>query len=558
MELVRSTTEFSRQPVFRETVKKLASAENLVLYCGAGVTIDFTGLDWGALNSKLFEGLIAGLPREEEAKRLLGVLGPIGLSSILEEAYARAKNGDAAVGRKVRHDRMRDLLYRTDHWQTGRLADSICRLSVAFLRRGRSVTILTTNQDTFLEITFKKYIDEAIADGHALNLPPEPHITVLGEEPAQASEPASTNQLKVVYLHGRIPDHGEGEVQGFVPNGEVDFSTRHEIVRDEILRHLRDQEGAFVAVGTSLRDQPIIEALALDRDGTMDKSCLIPVPFGELSIDTAEAQERLLTFLQFRASHLGFTFVFPDFYSQYPQFFQEVVSELNHPGGLSHGGRLDLWEKTWREGKFASDPSHAHASTADLLAAVRAELNGAKSSYAAPAEERFRLEVWRRDPGKRRLVLHAQSSGEIRDPDVARFAEIAHYSGNCSVDSFIAGRPLLKRADDYERSRKDQRPWNPRWKHYLSVPIAIPYKNGVVSVGVLTLTTMSEDSTLTLVRDGFPHILLSICTKMRSYGAQFLGIDEDTAVTTPADSVSLETQAIDIVTSFGIGSSTDR
>lgn len=548
MELVRSRTEFSRQPLFRETIKKLAAAESLVFYCGAGVTIDFTGLDWGALNSKLFDGLIAGLPTTAEAERLLSILGPIELSSILEVAYTTAKNGDDAVGRKVRHDRMRDLLYQTDHWQTGRLAESICRLSVAFLRRGRTVTILTTNQDTFIEITYKKYLEEAIADGHSLDLPSEPYIRILGEDSVSNPEP---NQLNIVYLHGRIPGHGEGDVRGFVPNGEVDFSTRHEIVRDEVLHHVDGKTGAFIAVGTSLRDQPVIEALALDREGEMDKYCLTPVPFKELSIDTPEEENRLLGFLQYRASHLSFKFIFPDFFSQYPQFFQEIVSELNQ-SGISHGSRLDSWEAEWNQGKFATDPSYAYTATTDLLAAIRAELSSAASDYDAPAEERFRLEVWRRDPSRRKLLLHAQSSGEMRDPKVARYADIAHYSGNCSVDSFIAGRPLLKRADDYRRLRTDERPWNPRWKHYLSVPITIPYRNGVISVGVLTLTTMSESSILTSVRDGFPHILMSICSKMRSYGSQFLGIDS-TALTSPSSGSSLETQAIDIVTSFGIG-----
>lgn len=551
MDLVRTKTQFSRQPIFRETIKKIASAEALVLYCGAGVTIDFTGLDWGALNSKLFDGLIAGLPTNEEATRLLGVLGPIELSSVLEVAYTTAKNGDDAVGRKVRHDRMRDLLYRTDHWQTGRLAESICRLSVAFLRRGKSVTILTTNQDTFLETRYKKYIEEAIADGYALDVAPDPFVEILGE--VNDSELLS-EQLKIIYLHGRVPDHGEGEVRGFVPNGEVDFSTRHEIVRDEILAHLQGKNGAFVAVGTSLRDQPVIEALAIDRDGASDKYCLSRVPFDELSIDSDEDENRLLTFLQFRASHLGFKFVFPDFYSQYPQFFQEIVSEMNDPNGLSHGGRLDAWESKWSKSEFASDPSYAYKSTVDLLAAIRAELRQAASEYDTPVEERLRLEVWRRDPSLRKLVLHAQSSGELRDRGVARSADIAHHSGNCSVDSFIAGRPLLKRAHDYQRLRKDDRPWNPRWKHYLSVPIAIPYGSGMISVGVLTLTAMSEDSILTSVKDGFPHILMSICTKMRAYGAQFLGPESGDLLSTPGSS-SLETQAIDIVSSLGIGQS---
>ncbi|APT91645.1 hypothetical protein CPHO_00415 [Corynebacterium phocae] len=38
-------------------IQKVASRSHIVLYCGSGVTIDLTGMGWGALNAKLAEAI---------------------------------------------------------------------------------------------------------------------------------------------------------------------------------------------------------------------------------------------------------------------------------------------------------------------------------------------------------------------------------------------------------------------------------------------------------------------------------------------------------------------
>ncbi len=55
MSFSRSEPAFFHDNTTKRAVVKLASSDRLVVYCGAGVTIDRTGLNWSELLARLFD-----------------------------------------------------------------------------------------------------------------------------------------------------------------------------------------------------------------------------------------------------------------------------------------------------------------------------------------------------------------------------------------------------------------------------------------------------------------------------------------------------------------------
>ena len=501
----------------------------IVIYCGAGATIDFTGLNWEGLNSKLIASLGTGSPSLAEATKLLELLTPIELSSILEESYSnRYENRQEA--RSQLYNKMQSLLYQGASWERGKLAIAIVAFASKQLRRGIPVTILTTNQDTFIESVYQN-----LAGGEIPGISSHPKVIVMGDTDADVLSKPAKFQLKIVYLHGQVPRPGHGEPRGVIPNGEREFALRLNATAEAMRSVLESECSHFLAVGTSLRDAPMVKALTDVYHTEINRYILLKHDHAFFA-EMAEAERsRLIEFLKMRTEHLRLEALYVDFYCQFPQFFFDLSVVTNGSRAqatqpTAHSQRLNEWAVQWKAKKARVDAGEDYRLIREALDEISQVLPRKEGN--SHGDEALRLELWHREPITREIVLYAHTGGEIRDRGIAIRQPLEASSGNCSVESLIEGRPVLKTAGDFERARRDRRPWRPRWRTFFSVPILTATGNGVVFSGSVTLCSMAEKSVLEWAKELQPAALSKVRDIMTTYGErQFTVIDQTNPMT---------------------------
>src|SRR4051812_38714422 len=99
---------FLKRPETQEFIVDIATADPLVIYVGAGVTIDRTGQSWG----QLIEGMLdvtADGSDEGLRRRIVSSLGPMQAASIAEQLYLGCFGPDKKDVRNRMTDRIRTL-----------------------------------------------------------------------------------------------------------------------------------------------------------------------------------------------------------------------------------------------------------------------------------------------------------------------------------------------------------------------------------------------------------------------------------------------------------------
>ena len=544
----RSKIRFFNSPQVARALDRLAASDSIVIYCGAGVTIDYTGLDWGRLNAGLFTGAPRGFPTADEARRLLRYLSPLELSSVLEATYAGMTPGGAAEGRRTREARTQDLLYSNSKrpWESGRLARTVIRLAAAFIGTGRRATILTTNQDAFLETSYAEWLEqESLAGARGDTFAAELSVKVVGEaDPANLrsfGEPEwyrayiegdddddANAAIELVYLHGRIPPAGETP-RGFIPNGEVDFDARHEVVASIVEHYFGDPTSNVLILGSGLRDQPVVSGLARSRRvsrgvAAQRRFAVAPLPGEVVDGTTDKERTRLAAGLSLRGEHLGVTLLQPDFHSQIPQFCEEILGRIHSDRGVvipPYQDRADSFYDRWSAWNQERGPRKTFKKLRASFATIEDILRFASNSTWQ--SERMRLELWVHHPQKRQLRVAASTTGELRTPQLAREADLSRATGNASVRAFVEGRPVFSSFDELKQNAQGSSPApSSMWPYYLSVPIEVKHEKFTMRVGVVTLALRDEDSIVKTAVDTWPRAMTLLVDEMRGIGVDLL------------------------------------
>ncbi|MHA7271200.1 SIR2 family protein [Arthrobacter sp. HLT1-20] len=539
--LNRSSDPFFEQEETLDAIAELSGAavSSMVIYCGAGATIDFTGLNWEGLNSRLLAQIQPVPLGYDEAKDLLKFLGPVELSSIIEESYKTKYEGRVDEARGHLHANMQNLLYNEPRWQNGRLAESIAAYVHRLVTHGVPVTVVTTNQDTFLEEVYDRILNNAASSTENHNA----EVVVIGDRlrPRHLKFVRNKPAPKFIYLHGRIPPPEKGKIQGFIPNGEFSFSKRLPITSKAIREILANNCSHFIAVGTSLRDAPLINALESTNNILTKRYVLVKKDYKFLGDKNEVDRERFISFFKMRTSHLGLVALHADFYSQITQLFFNFSSSMQDESRrgsgivpMTHRQRLFDWAKAWEE-LHLQVPD---AVSADHSAAVRS-LDSVRRALPKKVEnlhgkEAMRIEVWRRNPVNREIILHAHTGGEIRDRSIEIRHHIEEGSGNSSVEAILQGRPVIRTAKDFERIRSDSRPWHPRWNAFFSVPILVASGGGVIFAGAVTICSMASESILTWSSMNQPSALRQIVQILTTSGVDILSLTHNENTLTQA------------------------
>ena len=375
---------------YEGAILSLVNAENIAVYCGAGVSNSRTGLVWNQLildvAQHLKDELVDTILTPQQYAALLTRIrrnsaSPIQNASIVSELIYEICDR-ASSGMMSSRDRMSQLLSRSlyslssrntpqarrkrkessDHILSSALYSNptsllrfVSMLAAFALERGRRISIITTNYDTFLEeplrsaLSWKKKSDR---------------LWIVSSCPEEEHDAIPESALCLYYLHGRVPtkydvrNNPNGEP---ILNGSVVFSEEDYAVKESSTEHLlsRALEGAdcLLILGSSMEDRPLVRWLKSENSSHGDEktnSCdvvliqsLDPEDPSEARVEDAQRAD-IVSLNTWVYRHLGIDYYIPVRYFAAASFFVRdtiaalAVSEPN-------GDNAKLFERTSKD-----------------------------------------------------------------------------------------------------------------------------------------------------------------------------------------------------------------
>jgi hypothetical protein len=516
----RSNSQFFKMDATIQGIRRIVESESkrLVIYCGAGTTIDKTGYGWADLITALFPqddpGETTGID-PEDISILRSTYPPQALASILMgDSKTRWGTQEEAMNHCIAN--LRALLYSKSSWRSGRLANAVASLAVVGATNGIKVDIVTTNYDCYVEehlVSRLSHVNRAYdSRGDKVEL----SFVIEGNE-------GKVEPIRLYYLHGRVPR--SETASEMVVLDELSYAKSRETTA-KVLDELLDVDTPLLVVGSSLTDAPLIDALAQQMRKANAKNAKkakrLPPWVAVLTDDSlptddafdAQRNLRLTNMSRKRTDLLGLNLVSPNFYYQIPQFVREVeyalAQEKKPPGGkaITYIDRSAAWWSQWSRNGAGSD----QLALVDRLIKGRkmcekriSRLAGARG-LELPSDELFRLELFVRDAPttQRRLTHWANSSGTKERVGDRRSFELSRSSRNASVRTYIDGRPGFFGFEDLEEDLVIRAEHH--WQSYFSVPIVIHPDAKSLQVGVLTLASNKARATTMIPWGHHPHM----------------------------------------------------
>lgn len=528
---MRSERPFFDDDLTGEVITTTAEIEGrLLLYCGAGVTIDRTGHSWTGLIMSLLperrHKTRPGMPTRAQVA-CLDRSSPETLASSVVYLLREASGGGEKLQRALR-EKLRDALYKTQaKWQEGALVTQIMTLAVIRSDMGRETTLLTTNYDTFLEAQYEQVRTHFIGTGATM---PGLRVRLAGDAaPVRVVEPSGIDPqtpgayIDIVYLHGRLPPVGlYGNANWPLVLDENSYAESAPKVEAEIRDNL---QGASLAImlGTSLKDVPLVRALSVTPPDECQRIAVL------LRADHAHARDEdetlALLLAKHRAAELKVTPVFPDFPGQVAQLISEVTMHLAYPYFLPENPmtypytrRVDAWWNTWSE---------AHSDDLDLTDGLRTLLTSVHEtagleltpSLMEPDRERLQVELWVRDgPVAKNRSLRRWGRATETHPDgmAGKSEALARGSYLAPVRAFTEGRPLRLDVESLDKGRHDLDQYT--WKTFLCVPVRVHR----AIVGVISLASSYHISSSVI--SGSDELTEALVGLLRNEGTRLVSV----------------------------------
>lgn len=474
----------SREPFFssrsvKDALAEFADSKHWVIFCGAGVTIDQTGLGWEAMLARAFDGdpqLLSSMRSVADFPQIATALS--GQSQPVDCSGSGYDWGLVA-------GQLKEFLYPAvgERWEIGGMVDSLTYLVLVAATVGKSVTVITTNYDDHLKRSLE---DQArrMTDG--------PLIKVSSELPDFEQPTFESGTVEFFFLHGRIPESGAPSRHRVV--NEIDYAqSRFQSV--EFLRQvLSAPEAAVLILGSSLTDPPLIDSLALTRSVASTRVALYALEPSGLASNACCVE--IVECLTSRARLLGLNLLTPDFLCQIPQFLTELSQAVAYPEGSAaflasnarYGRRLERW---WEEFSASKSTQELHDTVRETMASLLA--------YLDPADDEcLRLDLWVREtPRERRLTLIASTAGPFTNERLLKRQSLRLGTKHATMRSFLAGRPRLL-------GLKHDLGWpselDARWHSFLVVPVQARVDSILTPIGAVTLSSDKELSAACMTR----------------------------------------------------------
>ena len=137
----------------RDFAREAMSATCVNFFCGSGVTQDRTGLGWSILNQEL------AIESKDRARKYIESI----LNAKCDDELFQ-KREDILEEFYLSDNMISKVLYRGSGWNRERFLNSIVELCCYLASSGKSVNILTTNYDDYIEAALTKRIRRSYED----------------------------------------------------------------------------------------------------------------------------------------------------------------------------------------------------------------------------------------------------------------------------------------------------------------------------------------------------------------------------------------------------------
>jgi hypothetical protein len=464
----------------------------LVIYAGAGVTIDRTGIGW--------DGLIRGLlrPHISDAalrEQLVEVQGPQQAASMAAQLYidmhgdqddqplSRRPPLDPPASRLRMIDELRPLLYAGREWGGGLLGANIAGLVMLKRDLGHRCCIVTPNYDDFLVAELRQAAASMRAPGSVQrDVHHEPQ-----ERPVRAErlrwKDGPWKPLPDLFgeqdgsavchlLHGYVPQEGEPYAPVVSEQDYLHSGKRTEAV----LKKLFGMSNVVIT-GASLTDPPLLRALLATRRAGMRRYGLLPLQDQRWNTEKGGSLLSAQRYLRARTDHFGVVAIHPEFYVEVAQFFKELMVVLAAPQD-SYAARVNSWWARWRARNADDLRGSRQKKHHNVLENALADVN---QLLGVSADEKLKVDLWVlwEPSAERKLKLWASSLALAKDVTLMREELIDLTNRHPIVETFRNGRTMCKSG-----------PEGARWRSYLSAPVWL--WNEGIPAGVVALASMRE------------------------------------------------------------------
>ena len=531
----------------RDLWYEVNDSKSIVIYCGAGVTADRTGVGWlGLINrvadklmecpdSKLIKKLETCFDNDKDDEKLQSARKavkeylndediPLEVKATMVEALAKNEN-------KENNDAIQkvfaEALYRDSGWHRGRTLQKLVDFIVISACMGKSISIITTNYDTYIERAILErleflddpnlsedleleFLDDPNLSEDSESKKPLPKLSYVAykrvnsgpnDEVREVEERDSLfdgdkggSSIEVNYIHGSITENGD--LRGSLVFSERNYADGHDRTVKKLIKWF--EKGPTIIVGASLNDVPLVRSL-LGFKRTIKKGSESSYAgiYAILKRRTIASEAISDQFQLSRAEALGIKLLMFDSYNDIPDIFSNLIA-LCAQGVDGYGGKLpcELALEDWigQTAKFSREISeYGYEMSSIVIDEIFKKLIGEKEKikiefwfvgYAEGSSDKKVLRVWTNSVGP------TFTTGLRREEDVLRDNE----KKVASVKAYSSGIPEIISIDKLnvgfdEKNNKDASVG--RWKTFLAVPLSVPSKkyNVDIVVGVVTLAS---------------------------------------------------------------------
>ena len=531
----------------RDLWYEVNDSKSIVIYCGAGVTADRTGVGWlGLINrvadklmecpdSKLIKKLETCFDNDKDDGKLQSARKavkeylndediPLEVKATMVEALAKNEN-------KENNDAIQkvfaEALYRDSGWHRGRTLQKLVDFIVISACMGKSISIITTNYDTYIERAILErleflddpnlsedleleFLDDPNLSEDSESKKPLPKLSYVAykrvnsgpnDEVREVEERDSLfdgdkggSSIEVNYIHGSITENGD--LRGSLVFSERNYADGHDRTVKKLIKWF--EKGPTIIVGASLNDVPLVRSL-LGFKRTIKKGSESSYAgiYAILKRRTIASEAISDQFQLSRAEALGIKLLMFDSYNDIPDIFSNLIA-LCAQGVDGYGGKLpcELALEDWigQTAKFSREISeYGYEMSSIVIDEIFKKLIGEKEKikiefwfvgYAEGSSDKKVLRVWTNSVGP------TFTTGLRREEDVLRDNE----KKVASVKAYSSGIPEIISIDKLnvgfdEKNNKDASVG--RWKTFLAVPLSVPSKkyNVDIVVGVVTLAS---------------------------------------------------------------------
>ena len=533
----------------RDLWYEVNDSKSIVIYCGAGVTADRTGVGWlGLINrvadklmecsdSRLIKNLETcsafddckddkkpQLARKAVKEYLNDEDVPLEVKATMVEALAKNENNENNDAiRKV----FAEALYRDSGWHRGRTLQKLVDFIVISACMGKSISIITTNYDTYIERAIRERLEflddpnlsedselEFLDDPNLsedseskkplpklswvaykrVNSEPNDEVREVEESKVLFEDDKEGSSIEVNYIHGSITENGD--LRGSLVFSERNYADGHDRTVKKLIKWF--EKGPTIIVGASLNDVPLVRSLlefkrTIKERGEGSHAGIYAI-LRRIAIDSEDISDQ---FQLSRAEVLGIKLLMFDSYNDIPDIFSNLIA-LCAQGIDGYGGKLpcELALEDWigQTAKFSRKISeYGYEMSSIVIDEIFKKLIG--------EEEKIKIEFWfvgyaEGSSNEKVLRVWTNSVGPTFTTGLRREEGILRDNEKkvASVKAYRSGIPEIISIDELNvgiDEKKNRDASAGRWKTFLAVPLSVPSKkyNVDIVVGVVTLAS---------------------------------------------------------------------